>query len=356
MENKIRLNAIRSFVHENKPAVIVGNGINRYKSAYAWDDLLKYLLTSDDSLKKDISVQNRLSLLFDKEGHVKDGVSYTEVYDIVNSFYKDVVFYGDDEPVAQKPLSLQTKVLEFYSNEKNASKEKFAYIGKFIDVMQHENIPVLTTNFDEHLELFLNKRKYEKIDSRLVNKKSKYHYAYPWNQYCFEEGLRKLKNPADGFTIWHIHGSVSDERSIQMGSNQYIGIAKHALFMMNRKKSNDGSKEDLTLYNNDENWYGSNTWLELVFHKNLLIFGLGLKKDEFSLRWLLMERMKYLKKRFDETNDVEFKKWMTNVYISCGKKLPIEQQIFLETCGFEVIELSSYKELYEDLWENWSDE
>lgn len=355
MRNTILIDAVRNFIKINKPAVLVGNGINRYADPYAWDDLLKDLLKHDE-LKDDICVQKRISALFDEDGRVKNGISCTEVYDLINSAYRDAVFYTDDEKESEneEPTSLQLYVKNCLP-EKNFSRSKFKHIAKFIKIAKKERLPVMTTNFDEHLETFLKCPTTKVIDANVVKNKSIKHFAYPWNQYSIEKGSQQLEDSKDGFAIWHIHGCVKDARSIQMGTNQYMRIARHAMSLMTREKDNSGNTADLTLYKNDEKWYGSNTWLELIFHKNLLLMGVGLKKDEFCLRWLLMERMKYLKKRFSETNEDKFKKWMTSVYITCANTLSVEERIFLETCGFEVIELSSYKEVYEDLWENWSE-
>ena len=44
---------------------------------------------------------------------------------------------------------------------------------------------------------------------------------------------------------------------------------------------------------NQYNWIGGNTWLHVIFNKDLFIFGLSLEENEVFLRWLLIQRAKY---------------------------------------------------------------
>ncbi len=115
------------------------------------------------------------------------------------------------------------------------------------------------------------------------------------------------------------------------------------------------------LFSNQRNnkydyWKGSNTWLHIFFHKSLFIFGLGLEQNEVFLRWLLIERFKYInlfKKKFKE-----FKEWgepkPTGWYIHANEgndKITEGKKFFLKTIGFDVIEVESYKDIYENIWE-----
>lgn len=86
----------------------------------------------------------------------------------------------------------------------------------------------------------------------------------------------------------------------------------------------------------------TNTWLDIIFQKSLLISGLALEENEVFLRWLLIQRAKWL----NSTQSVQ-KGW----YIK-GPKDNVDEgkKLFLESVGFDIITIADYKIIYEDIW------
>ena len=97
---------------------------------------------------------------------------------------------------------------------------------------------------------------------------------------------------------------------------------------------------------NQEHWVGLYTWLHILFNRSLFIFGLGLKENEVFLRWLLIERAKYFKK-FSLRNHQGWYLMKKNE----NNKSDRGKRFFLESVGFEVLEVSSYDIIYKKIWE-----
>jgi hypothetical protein len=135
---------------------------------------------------------------------------------------------------------------------------------------------------------------------------------------------------------------INYPRSIRLGISHYMGSIERARSLLHdgndclfsRKKGKNANE-----------WKGSNTWLHIVFNKSLFIFGLGLEENEIFLRWLLIERMRYIR----YFSGIQHKGWYitnrSNNETDKGKKL------FLEFVGFKVIEVDDYKDIYENIWE-----
>ena len=157
--------------------------------------------------------------------------------------------------------------------------------------------------------------------------KSNFTDFYPWNVYY---SCKDLENPLKGFSIWHINGMVEYSRSIKLGLSDYMGCVERARKMIQGKSA-------IELYDgkNKKYWAGYNTWLHIIFNKDLFIFGLALDENEVFLRWLLIQRAKYA-----EMYNQSLKGWYVNKNINQGKKF------FLNQLGFEVIDINDYDILY----------
>jgi hypothetical protein len=141
--------------------------------------------------------------------------------------------------------------------------------------------PILTTNFERTLADAGGCR------MRRTTSESFTDY-YPWRSYF---GLRDLANPLDGFGIWHPHGTTTYLRSIRLSLSDYMGCVQQARSMLYR-----GGNMRLFAGGPVDDWAGALTWLNIVFHRPLVIFGLGLSAEEVFLRWLLVERARYFRK------------------------------------------------------------
>lgn len=187
--------------------------------------------------------------------------------------------------------------------------------------------PILTTNFDTYISDSINAKKFIFPN---VNGRSHFTDFYPWNVYYSH---KKLLNPLDGFSIWHINGIVDYPRSIKLGLSDYMGCVERARRLIQGKNLNE--------YFNGKNqifWKGYNTWLHIIFNKNLFIFGLTLDENEVFLRWLLIQRAKY-----SEIYNKSLNGWYVNKGINPGKKF------FLKQIGFDIIDLNDYSDLYNAL-------
>ena len=163
-----------------------------------------------------------------------------------------------------------------------------------------------------------------------IDNQYKFTDFYPWNMYYSD---REISNPLDGFAVWHINGTRDYPRSIRLGLSDYMGSVERA-----RKMIQGNSLDEYFMGKNQSYWKGYNTWFHIIFNKSLFIFGLGLEENEVFLRWLLIQRTKYCK-----MYNKNHKGWYIDKGIKEGKRF------FLEQLGFEVIEISDYKTLYQAL-------
>lgn len=201
-------------------------------------------------------------------------------------------------------------------------------LKRCINYIHGLNVPILTTNFDTDIE--------DSVDAKqhiIRGKSGEYKFTdfYPWNVCnCPDENL---DSPQDSFSIWHINGIRTYPRSIRLGLCDYMGCVERA-----RKIIQEKSFSDYFFNVTKEEWSGGNTWLSIIFSKKLFIFGLGLEENEVFLRWLLIQRAKFLCLYNNTTVG-----WYFGNNISEGKRF------FLEQVGFEVYELDDYKILYDAL-------
>lgn len=249
--------SLKDIVARNRSdiAFIAGNGINRFPGnpkAISWEDLLIQLWTkfSPDSYQE-----------------VPRGITLTEFYDLLEiaSIGKSSVNYR-----IQKEAS---KLLTDWTYREHHT----AFVQKASEI----NAPVLTTNFDLLLPSSLALQQYYTDTKHFTD-------FYPWTTYY---GSKQLTHPLEGFGIWYINGCVKYPRSIRLGLSHYMGCVEKARNLLHK-----GAGTRLFHEKNRDNWAGVLTWLHIVFHKPLCIFGLSMEENEVFLRWLLIERAKYFKK------------------------------------------------------------
>ena len=330
MEKK-NIARIRKFILDNKPAFLFGNGINRYKtSKVEWNDILLELLKPKIIIDK-VQINNFKKIL--GPNGPKD-YSNIEMYDMIDDLYKN-----ESEPQNAENENLQKTVCELIEKKFKKSATNVHYM-EIVNVIKNLDLPLMTTNYDDLFEQYANVMEYKSLNSRVVGS-GKYgsHSAYQWNKFFSD---RKLTRPDEHFAIWHVHGTIKDFRTIHMGFNHYVGMLARAKSTIQNTKSR--------LNRTNKSWYGDNTWLDLIYNKNLVIVGFGLPTTEIFLRWLLRSRSRHLT---DYTKKTQSEK-LPSLYLTTAEKpISLAQRLFLESCGFEIIQLSSYKELYEDLWDDW---
>ncbi len=293
---------IKSILDKNKSkiALIVGNGINQYgdvATMTSWQALLEKLATE------------RLKLDGKK---IPKTIALTEFYDLIELRSG----FGNTGCSLQKEFCNLLKGWKFQSQH-----------VRIVSWAKQNECPILTTNFESTLSRSANCKKFR-------IQRGKFTDYYPWSTYY---GNQKLLQPKSGFEIWHINGMERYHRSIRLGLSHYMGSVQKARNWIHRGKS-----ERLFAGHFGSSWGGADTWLDIIFHMPILIFGLGLKQDEVFLRWLLIERARYLQK-FPNRK-------MNAWYVYSGVVDPATL-FFLNGVGIKTIEASDYDEIYgEDTW------
>ena len=278
-------------------ALVIGNGINRYGSApstNSWNDLL-------------LTLAKRI--LGAKSKNIPVGIALTEFYDLLALKFV---------PSASRK-SLQKQFCDLMRGW--APHEHHKRIVSWAD---QAGCPLLTTNFEKVLG---DAGGYTLLHTH----RGGFTDYYPWETYY---GNVKLNDPSAGFGIWHINGMEHYQRSIRLGLSHYMGSVQRARSWIHR------GEDRLFSGNNVREWQGARTWLHVVFHKPLLIFGLGLKESEVFLRWLLIERARYFRK-FPVRRKAA---WYAHTEESGGSG----KLFFLEGVGVTPIQAWDYDELYRE--------
>src|SRR5574344_433960 len=301
---------------DNKPAILLGNGLNNYpngsnQNSYSWKDLLCNLST----------VKNTEQILKSND------LSYPEFFDtlcFLNGKYID------------KYKTLKPEIVKKIREWKNQDKHT-----KLVDFARKNNIPIITTNYDTTLlsdELLkankkITKRSKSEMYAPQKVEKKPFTDFYPWFSYYSD---KKIKDATKEFAIWQMHGFWFYKRSLSIGASDYASN----IFQMKRYIYNDKN----SLYNTDyENWIGRNSWLDIFLNNDLYIIGLTLDSQETSIRWLLMEREKYFLKNKMKRRNTYYVNKTDNDSVGIGKKY------FFDTLHITIISKEA-KEIY-DKWE-----
>lgn len=300
----MKVSEVQSIIAENQQniAFLVGNGINRHfnEGVHSWQELLIELWGK---------FLNSMTALT-----IPPGISMTEFYDVFQ------LKLGRETNMDNE---IQKSVKDIIMKWNGAESQKI-----LIKKIQSLEAPLLTSNFDHLLSDSMG-LKFNKMDV------SKFTDFYPWSCYFSD---RQLSSPLEGFGIWHVNGMAHYHRSIKLGLSHYMANVSRVKGFI----QSDLSKHDI---NDHRGSNFLNSWLNIIFNKSLFIVGLSLEENEVFMRWLLIERAKYFHHFYDKTQKGWYviKKGENN--ISDGKKF------FLESVGFEIIELDDYESIYERIWE-----
>jgi hypothetical protein len=280
------MRALENILNDHqKVALLIGNGPNNKEKIFpSWKELLK------SSGQRNIN-------------HPTLGLTNTEIFDLIE--LKSEIGYDVKHSVVDK--------LQF---EDNFNIETHRRLMQFA---HEKKVPVLTTNFDEAFERSIGAKKIH-MDS------SDFTRYYPWKTYY---GLEELQIPTEGFGIWKIHGDVNYKDSIRLGLSDYIGSSEKA-----RKLIHNGD-DRLFKGKRQEYWKGNKTWLHIWFNLPIVIFGLRYDVDEVFLRWLLIERRRYLR-IYNEPMDV--------YYLATNDPSPAVRNLMINL-DVKIVEVS-YQELY----------
>lgn len=287
--------------HQSNIALLIGNGINRYGAhvvSNSWDDLLNTLARTylDPSHK-----------------NVPKGISLTEFYDVLDL----------GKSLTSSNANLQKLFCDLMANWLPLPQHE-----RIAAWARHHDVPVLTTNFESTLGNAIG------CKLRRVKTTRKFTAFYPWESY-FGDGNND--DPCHNFAIWHINGMQQYRQSVRLGLSHYMGSVERARSWMHKGSYRLFSGKDI------RSWAGASTWLQVLFHKPLLIFGLALAENEVLLRWLLIERAKYYRKFPERQQEA----W----YLHTPSDDDLGRHFFLAGVGVRSIQVNDYDEIYgEETW------
>jgi hypothetical protein len=290
----------------SRPAILVGNGINNYARHRYQTGTLDFT-----GLLRDIGGDGIPGIRALLTGGKTAGISYHEIYELLCLRTADMDRAGEGKQgdLEALKLAIAKKLQGWQETEAHTKLASFA--------RQH-NIPILTTNYDELFCRGLTLRKAQNPDTPV-------HYRYPWLS-CY--GDRDIRDAAEEFAVWHIHGMIRQPRSLVLGLGGYVRFAGRV-----KEYVPTGGKED--------KGYWRNTWLDVFFHRDLIITGLMLGTEEFGLRYLLFRREKYYRSHEERRRAALY------VYVDEGD-MDAGKRTCLEGAGVTIERRDTYAEVYDE--------
>ena len=224
---------MRNLVEDNASniALLVGNGINRYRSSgqkNSWDDLL-------------LDLANRY--LPKKMKAIPHGLELTELYDLL-----DMV--RPEKQQGQRKPTLQDEFCKLMVDWTAKKQHR-----RLVNWSRRHDVPMLTTNFEDVLSQGADIKLY-RIDRSGTD-------YYPWEAYYSDHSI---VDPSREFGIWHVNGMQEYSRSIRLGLTHYMGSVERARGWLHRR-----NEKSLFQSKNEADWRGSNTWLHVIFNKPLIV-------------------------------------------------------------------------------------
>jgi len=276
------------------PALLIGNGINRFsaQTSSSWEDLLNELASGQG-----------LSLSPAEMAEM----SNTEFFDVL-----DLARPQDDK------LNLQKEFCRLM-----ATWEPAAHHERIVRWAERKNTPIITVNFDENLS--------RAVDADFVRSKNRFTDFYPWGCYFSSQDVSR---PREAFAIWHAHGMMRYSRSIRLGLTHYMGAVQRARSWVYARQ--DGLRRATRLGVGE--WRGADTWLDILFHSPLMIFGFGFRKDENFFRWLFLERARLHK----IAPHLKQKTWFVEVQSDAIQ----HRKPFFERLGVDLVTVETYQDIY----------
>ena len=290
------------------------------------DDLITW--AAANSRQRDETAA-RLRRLLERGANGETAASLPEVFDII-------VATSRVEPGLRRTanaLNLQARIAKLLKEMKPGPPHR-AVVNWALEF----RVPLLTANYDHCFQDVLagNVRKFRFVGSEPLDR------FYPWDRHY---APTKIKDPIPAFAIWHIHGDRAIRSSIRAGLDQYMGIAQR----LRGPKLQIGEILDVAVKKpGHAPAFHKAPWLRAFFGNRLWIQGLGLRSAEVTIRWLLIERLRYWR-RFRADHDRE-SGWY--IHGPTDKIGPLDQQrrSFLEGVGLKVIEIAESNETYLELF------
>lgn len=319
----IKLKDFKKLLSDNTDnlAFIFGNGINRYAwvkdgdySDISWEGMLLYLW-------KDVCDEDFLIRDYNNNPKIPDeGITYTEFFSILENILQE----ENRKLPKHKRVGLKKRTKDYVENQIKGEKQYYKDLQRLLE--KKFNCPVMTTNYDYNIGVGLD------FNSEFKNAKQ---YT---NNFLMESYRAKpeITNSFQEFSVWHINGSLKFAQSLRIGLSDYTSIISQAT---DRIKEWTVAVKSGTP-NKDIGFYKS--WLRMFFEKDLCIVGLSLDTNEVLLRWLLIERKKYL----DNNKLTNIHTW----YVTRKGDVDVGMDFYLDFLGVELVALKDYDEVYEGIF------
>lgn len=312
------------------PVVILGDGLNReaqlsnendsndYKGFTCWQSLL--LKLADDLLGKGNEESDFLKYCFNNN---TSAITYPELYDHILLAIESAQKASEKEIVNK---CLQKKIMDEYPNNKKTFNN--TTYQTFLNWCKHNNVPVLTTNYDlsiidEELGRSENDMIYPKRLKGHAKKESRY---YPLDRYFSPDELSLKDGLIDKFCVLPINGVVSIWESLRLNARDYMYYAARINNLIPHEYSDKAKPTN---------------WVALFFYGNLIFAGKSLDTNESILRWLLIERKRfYVKNKVDipKSYFIRYNGKETGQVQNNNAKFDPEQK-YLEDLGLEFLDL-----------------
>lgn len=303
-----------------QPAFLVGNGINLFhnKTELKWEELLVKVLFGEYNEKPKDSAK-----ILKQEF---DGLNYPEIAELADWYRKN----GTNEKgiKVDTTKTIKKQVCDSLDDCGNKTHKDF------IDFCSANDIPVLTTNFDQKLLSTLKTKTKEKIKTPFwfltdteKNNYRKIPRHYPFRAYFAEKEIDDSDNINKKFAVWYIHGTKRYIDSIRLNNVDYARNITEIHKLISDKKQIG------------TNWIEKHSWIDIFMRNDLVIMGLGLDSSETDIRWLLRERYVYQKLTSQSNNLLA-----STIYIYDQEKgMAVGTKKLFEAIGIKCVEMEQNK-------------
>lgn len=327
-------------------AFVIGNGINRYEdtSRKNCDECGEFAACQDKNKKKNISWQTILRVICEKRKidinlNKQCDLSFPEIASLVDLHDNNIASTSHKTGSRSAKRNIKQELCSLTKKMEPGDAH-----NAFIQYIKRLDIPVITTNFDMLLS-----RDMERVTLEFEDKSFfRANKAYLWN-ICYKENKSNVtpsnyREVMEGFGVWHIHGNVDFPASIKIGLEDYVNAVATVKTMISGTPKKGDPKVPLYQFRPAE-WVGRNTLLDLFFHRDLIFLGLSLETQEVFLRWLIMQRSKYLRSLVSKTAYPKRRAWY--VYVDRCKLNPLTPKgQLLKACGVELVPADKYLDIY----------
>ena len=240
-----------------KPVLFLGNGINRLRGGYNWQDTMQ-------NLAKEAGIT--------EPTHLFSKIPNTILFEVLYSSFLEKKDVHQEERHLKKFIS--KKLSNLPSNE---CHEKVHTLG-----IKH----IITTNYDYSIE----KSSASEYTKNSTYQESKYNLF--------------RRNKVGNINIWHVHGEIDYPNTITLGFDHYAGnLEKMHSFLTTGLSPRYHKIELETITKNTGCMNKCFSWVDVFLLNDVHILGFGMDFSEIDIWWLTIykQRMRKRNKSFGKT-------------------------------------------------------